>query len=191
MNSGHTIGKSILSVVAIAAPAAAALAYARLSFLPNLPYGCRHAVGPAVYGLCVALAATAFDFRASRRIIACVLVALIAMPAGGLFDALLVLYVAVITGFVAVGAPEQSFLYTLQSPAGRRAAQVLYRIVRAVVAGAFALGAFVVANLLLPQTGLCPAGGGDLTGFPGRFAFLSYAFVLPIMAMDWLTTGVD
>lgn len=191
MSAGRILRNAVFFVLAISAPAAAAFLYPRLSFIAGLPYGARHFVAPSVYSFCIALAATAFEFRTPRRIVSCAAATLVLAPGGILLDALFVLYAAVVTGFVAVGAPQYSFLYNISSPAGRHAAQVAYRLVRGLLAGALALGAIFVASLAWPSPGVCPSGGGDITGFPGKFTFITYAFVLPVAMIDWLTGSVE
>ena len=177
--------KKALCVIAIFCPVVAVFIYPQLSFIPDLPWGYRHAVAPALYGFCVASVATLFEFRTLQRIVSCLLVAVFSSLNAATFDVVFILGVALVTGLIAVGAPEYSPLYDASSRIGRLASQVLYRIIRAAVVGASATGAIFLVCLLLPPTGKCPASGGDITGAFGRFTFITYAFVVSAVVFDW------
>jgi hypothetical protein len=185
-DSRRAMLRGIWALVAILSPAVATFGYPMLRFIPTLPWGYRSAVAPAFYGSCVALTATLFEFKRQRRIICCVVAAVLSTLGQHTLDIFLILYVAILTGFVAVGAPQTSVLYNSSNRSIRLVVQVVYGTVRAFIAFALAVGAILVAEMVLPRNGRDPAGGGDITLDFGKFTCITYAFVLAFPVFDRL-----
>ena len=186
-NSGYIV----LNLLSLLAPTVATFSYLTLRFIPELPYGYRDLIAPTFYGFCVALAAMAFEFRLRRRIVCCLVVALLSSLAAKTFDVVLILWIAIVTGLVASGTPPVTLLHSFSNNSLRLVAQVMYRIIRAFIAAILALGATFAVAFLLSSTGIDPAAGGDITGAFGRFTFITYSFVIPLVMYDYLAKKAD
>ena len=86
---------------------------------------------------------------------------------------------------MAVGGAPTAFTDDTSGRLGRLAASILYRLLRVFVGGMASIVSFLLVAMVLPSLGACPAGGGDITGGFGRFTFITYAWILSLLLVDF------
>jgi hypothetical protein len=138
----------------------------------NLPP--RYAWPPAIYGACVAAAATILESDVLKRLRRCAIVASVSMLFAATFDVIMIIGVSLAAGLLAVNGVPSHRTATVW-------VRLLYRILRAFTAGTIA---FLSLMLLLPNSGMCPAGGGDITDAHVTFAIVTYLTIGGMILLD-------